>query len=105
MEYRIELSLRAERDIEEAFAYIHSDAPLNAVKWRRGLEAKLELLASMPTIFGAAPENRDSSKEVKQLVYGRYRILYSLEADVVFVLSIRHGARQFMKRDEIDEIE
>ncbi|MCH8829097.1 MAG: type II toxin-antitoxin system RelE/ParE family toxin [Planctomycetes bacterium] len=105
MEYRIELSSRAERDIEESFAYIHSDAPLNAVNWRRGLEAKLGLLARMPTIFGAAPENRDSSRDAKQFIYGRYRILYTVEADVVFVLSIRHGARQFMKPDEIDEIE
>ncbi len=105
IEYRIELSSRAERDIEESFAYIHADAPKNAVQWRHGLETKLEMLSRMPTIFGTAPENRDSSREIRQLIYGNYRILYTLEPDVVFILSVRHGARQFMNRDEIDEIE
>ena len=63
------------------------------------------MLSRMPTIFGTAPENRDSSREIRQLIYGNYRILYTLESDVVFILSVRHGARQFMNRDEIDEIE
>lgn len=84
--------------------HIHSDAPSNAVGWRRGLESKFDILSRTPTIFGFAPENRDSAKEIRQLIYGRYRILYTVQADVVFILSIRHGARQFLKRDEIDEI-
>ncbi len=105
MEYRIELSARAERDIEAAFAYIHADAPSNGVNWRRGLQSKLEILSRTPTIFGQAPESRDSAGEIQQLIYGRYRILYTVESQVVYILSIRHGARQFMNRDEIDEIE
>jgi plasmid stabilization system protein ParE len=33
MAYRVEVSRRAERDIEEAFEYIHTRAPLNAIRW------------------------------------------------------------------------
>ena len=105
MEYQIELSSRAQRDIEMSFSRIHDDAPINAVNWRRGLETKLQLLTRMPTVFGAAPENRDSASEIRQLIYGRYRILFTIEAESVFVLTIRHGARQFLKPGEIDQIE
>lgn len=37
MEYKVELSLRAERDLEEAFDYIRGDSPSNAVNWRKRL--------------------------------------------------------------------
>jgi acetyltransferase-like isoleucine patch superfamily enzyme len=41
MAYRVETSRRAERDIEEAFEYIYSRSPINAIRWREGLERRL----------------------------------------------------------------
>ena len=97
MRYRIELSRRAECDSEEAFLYIRERAPLNAVRWRHGLEAKLRVLERMPASFALAPENQDTTIEVRQLLYGRYRILYTIRGSTVFVLTVRHGARRFMR--------
>lgn len=91
MEYRVELSRRAERDSEEAFLHIRQRAPLNTVRWRHGLEAKLRVLERMPEWFALAPENQDTSIEVRQLLYGRYRILYTVRGSTVFV---RRGSRR-----------
>ena len=104
MKYQIELSRRAECDVEEAFLYIRKRSPLNAVRWRQGLEAKLRVLERMPESFACAPENQDSVIEVRQLLYGRYRILYTLRDSLVFVLTVRHGARQFMTAEELENI-
>jgi plasmid stabilization system protein ParE len=105
MALKIELSSRAKRDIEDAFEYIRADSPGNAVRWRRRLEEKLKRLARMPEAFGFAPENHDAQSDVRQLLFGRYRILYTLRRDHVFVLTVRHGARLFLTGEEIDSIE
>lgn len=99
------MSRRAERDIEDAFEYIHADAPVNAVRWRRGLEDRLRILERSPEAFGFAPENHDAKALVRQLLYGRYRILYTVRGQAVFVLTVRHGARQFLTAREVDSID
>lgn len=104
MEYQVELSRRAESDIEEAFLYIQERAPRNAVLWRDGLEAKLRVLERMPESFALAPENQDTTIEVRQLLYGRYRILYTVRGLTVFVLTVRHGARQFMAAEDLEAL-
>jgi hypothetical protein len=45
-----------------------------------------------------APENREAPAEVRQLLYGRrphvYRVLFTINDRVVYVLHIRHGRRR-----------
>ena len=105
MEYRVEISRRAARDIEEAFAYIHADSPANAVQWRRRLEQEIDLPQKTPEAFGFAPENWAARAVVRQHLFGRYRILYTVQEQTVVVLTIRHGARRFLTGREVDSIE
>ena len=58
----------------------------------------------MAESFACAPENQDTKIEVRQLLYGRYRILYTVRGSVVFVLTVRHGARQLMTAEELETI-
>ena len=55
-------------------------------------------LAEFPERCPIAPENARFNFEVRQLLYGRkprlYRILFTIEADTVHVLHIRHGRRK-----------
>lgn len=57
----------------------------------------------MPGSFELAPESQDATIEVRQLLYGRYRILYTVRGSTVFVLTVRHGARQFMALEELED--
>jgi plasmid stabilization system protein ParE len=104
MDYEIELSRRAARDIDAIFSRIHADAPLNAKRWRSGLNQKLELLTHSAHRFGLAPENNDSRREVRQLMFGQYRILYTVDGVTAYVMTIRHGARQFLTGRQIDRL-
>jgi plasmid stabilization system protein ParE len=104
MAFTVEFSFRARGDIEEIADYIAADAPKYSARWRQRLLAKLWLLTSMPTACGLAPEDEVSGREIRQLLFGTYRVLFTIEGSRVLVLPVRHGARRFLTQDETDEI-
>ncbi len=105
MAYTVEFSARARQDIDAIVAYIQADSPVNATRWRQRLELKMSALRMMPEACGAAPESDRSRREVRQLLFGQYRVLFTIEDGTVFVLTIRHGARRFLAEDELESIE
>jgi hypothetical protein len=56
----------------------------------------------LPRRCPIAPENDDFDVEVRQLLYGEFRVLFTVEDDVVRVLHVRHGARRFLTPDELE---
>jgi toxin ParE1/3/4 len=104
MAFTVEFSFRARRDIEEIAAYIAADSPKHSWRWRQRLQAKLRSLTTMPSACGLAPEDEVSGREIRQLLFGAYRVLFTIDGTRVFILTVRHGARRFMAQDDIDEI-
>ena len=99
MDFRIELSDQAQRDIAGIYDWLRSQqAGPAGERWFVALRAAIDSLASLPLRCPLAPEARDSPVEVRQLFYGRrpdvYRILFGIEGHVVQVLHIRHGRRR-----------
>jgi plasmid stabilization system protein ParE len=74
MEYRVDLSPRALADIDGIVGHIHENSP-------------------------------HCSFEVRQTFVGRYRVLFTIrdEDALVYVLTVRHGARREMPPDELRE--
>lgn len=70
-----------------------------------GSRKKLISLTTMPEACGLAPENHHTLCEVRQLLFGQYRILFTIRDHTVFLLSIRHGARKEITGDELDTTE
>ncbi len=105
MAFTIEFSNRARNDIHDIVKYIQQDSPAAATKWRRKLHAKLRILRTTATSFGMAPENEFTRGDVRHLLFGQYRILYVVRDEMAFILTIRHGARQFMSGTDIDEVD
>ena len=61
-----------------------------AVKWYNEIDASLPMLLSrFPEGFPTAPENVDLGVEMRQLVLGRYRILFVIKGDSVRVMHLR----------------
>jgi plasmid stabilization system protein ParE len=99
MDFRVELSDQAQRDIATIYDWLQSQYAGDAGgRWFLALRAAVASLTNLPTRCPLAPENRDSPAEVRHLLYGRrphvYRILFAIEGDVVRVLHIRHGRRK-----------
>ena len=107
MAYTIRLSERAYADIATIVAYIQGDSPQNASRWRTGLLERIASLDFSPRGGALAPEDEYTPFEVRQALFGRYRILFTIKDDerTVYVLTVRHGARQFMSGEELAEIE
>jgi hypothetical protein len=57
--------------------------------------------------FGFAPENRKVAIELRQFLFGRkpnvYRVIFTIEPEVVRVLRIRRGQRRFLTRREFED--
>ncbi len=61
-----------------------------ATKWYNEIEAFIaRRLSSMPEGCSVAPEDTGLDIEIRQLIFGRYRILFSIHHDRVLVLHIR----------------
>lgn len=105
MAFSVEFSFRARHDVEEIAAYIAADSPVHSARWRTRFEEKLRSLTRMPTACGLAPEDEVSGREIRQLLFGNYRALFTVQDQRVFILTVRHGARRFVTADELNSIE
>jgi plasmid stabilization system protein ParE len=99
MAYAVELTLRAERDLDDLYEYLSAEQSAVARRWFNGLEKAIFTLERFPRRCPRAPEARRASRPLRQLFYGNrpdvYRILYEIDEprQIVWVLTIRHGAR------------
>jgi plasmid stabilization system protein ParE len=106
MAYRCELTRRALRDAEEAYAWMAQDAPRRAARWYEGLFARIRTLEENPRRCPLASESEAVGQEIRQLLYGRrrgvYRILFVIRGEeVVRVLAVWHSARQPLPPDTL----
>ena len=82
----------------EIAEYISFDNPTAAQKWIDTIFEKVEALKTSNKIGRIVPEIE--REEIRELLYGNYRIIYRLERSSVSILTIRHG-KQILPEDEI----
>ncbi len=96
MAYRVSLSERVLRELDDIYGEIGVTESAGAARWFTRLQDTIQLLAAAPRMGKPA---RDA-KGVREIIYGKkphfYRVLYEVDdtAKTVSVLSIRHGKRQ-----------
>jgi toxin ParE1/3/4 len=89
---RIIWTERALRRLQELHDYIARDQPINARRVIHRLLARTEQLTRQPRSGRTVPEYDDAT--MRELIDAPYRIVYRIDADTVYVLSVRHGAEQ-----------
>jgi len=98
MAYLVELTLRAERDLEYLYQRIAADDSTAAARWFNGLEEAIYTLERLPRRCPVAPESRKTRRRLRHLLYGAkrdvYRVIYEIDEPhkLVQVLTIRHSA-------------
>jgi plasmid stabilization system protein ParE len=103
MTYRVETSVRAEHDGNAILEWLNAQGAGGAGRrWFLALEDAIASLGEFPERCPLAPENREFPFEVRQLLYGKkphvYRILFTVEGDLVRVLHLRHSRRNPFSR-------
>ncbi len=99
--YRVLVAAPAEVEIEAAYLFIRRDSPEHAARWRRGLLEAAKSLCVHPNRCRLAPESGGFEYEIRQLIYGNYRLLFTVRGTTVVILHVRHGARRPMDPDEV----
>ena len=77
----------------EAATYIARDTPIAARRWVDGLFAAAGTLSRLPERGRLVPELRRA--DIRELLFGDYRIVYRVEARRVAILTVRHLRRRF----------
>ena len=81
----------------EIAEYIARDNPSAARIWIETLFDKVELLKSSPKSGRVVPETH--REDIRELIYGNYRIIYRVEKNKISVLTVRHG-KQILPLEE-----
>ena len=98
MAYLVELTRRAERDLDYLYQRISADDSTAAARWFNGLERAIYTLERFPRRCPAAPESKKAKRRLRHLLYGAkrdvYRVIYEIDEPhkIVRVLTIRHTA-------------
>ncbi len=84
--------------VTEIAEYIAIDNPTAAQNWVEQLFNMVKILKSSPKISRVVPEL--AREEIREILYGNYRIIYHCSVQMVSILTIRHG-KQILPIDEI----
>jgi toxin ParE1/3/4 len=93
--------LAVQRVYENA-EYIARDRPLAAEEWVEGVFAAVERLKEFP--FSGREVEEVRRKEIREVVFGRHRIIHRVEAERVIILTVRHQ-RQLLDESELEVTE
>jgi plasmid stabilization system protein ParE len=95
---RVNVSRRLERDLEAIIDRIALDSPLRAEKFRDDVVRIVLGLGSLPLRAPLVPEKSLAGQGYRHLIFGDYRIIFSVGDDVVWAVRVIHGARLLRKR-------
>jgi plasmid stabilization system protein ParE len=98
MEFRVDLTPRAQQDLDRIYDWAVSSAPLAGQRWFERFENNILSLSNFPKRCLAEPKLSSQRRTVRMLVFGttrnKYRVYFTIRAEAVIVLHIRHGARR-----------
>lgn len=91
--YKIHLTRNGQDDLERIFFYIAADNINNAKKFILELEEKIYSLDTSPERCPYIPENIFFGTSYRHLIHGKYRVIYKIGNDSVYILRVVHGSK------------
>lgn len=93
IKFRVRISETAESDLVEAWRFISEESPEAAMNFVLQLEKQVSTLENFPARCPLISENDLMGTQYRHLIHGDYRIIFRIEAKVVYVVRIFHAAR------------
>jgi plasmid stabilization system protein ParE len=88
--YKVIIEPSAHQDLRQSYLWGTEEWDVaQAKKWLREIRKAAMSLSSLPERHPIAPESDEFNEEVRQLVYGRYRILFTIRQKTVYILHCR----------------
>lgn len=83
--------------VNEIADYIAADNMKAAQAWVDEVFEKVEMLEAFPSSGRIVPElNR---KDIREIIFGNYRIIYQKTTDVISILTVRHFKQRLPLKD------
>jgi toxin ParE1/3/4 len=76
MAYLVELTIRAEQDLDHIYELISADDSAAAALWFYGLETAIYTLRALPRRCPIIPESKKAKHGLRHLLYGSKRDVY-----------------------------
>lgn len=94
--YRVVFDPDARDEALAAAEYIALEAPLNAIRWYRGLEKAIKSVEYMPNRCAIARETEFLGVELRNYIYKSHRIIFRVfeKTRTVRILHVRHASRR-----------
>jgi plasmid stabilization system protein ParE len=106
MAFQVRITKTAKAEIDTVYSWLRQRNSVYADKWFRELMDTIATLQEKPLRCTLAPENDALTEEIRQLIYGKsrnkYRILFAIREDTVFVLHVRHSSQAPLIGEEVD---
>jgi plasmid stabilization system protein ParE len=103
--YHVQLTARAEADLDEILQGIQAQASTVLASWHSRMMSQIQTLSRLPHRCSIASEASDVGCELRELLFGKrrgcYRILFTIGSDTVTVLHIRRAARGAVTADDL----
>lgn len=102
MDFRVVLSPKAKEDADAILTWLHTEqAGETGLRWFHRLGKAIRSLSYMPARCRVANESASVGFEMRQLLFRTrfniYRILFMIMDNVVYVVGIRHGRRNYLQ--------
>lgn len=97
--FKVDVPQEVLDEIEHYVDVIAQDSVQNAVEWYLNIKKTIETLDQFPARCPYADENIFHDYEIRNLIFGNYRILFRIESKTVQILHVKHGR---MKRRPIN---
>jgi plasmid stabilization system protein ParE len=94
MKYKVRITHEAKQEIQALCNYIAQDSPEASQRWRRAIRERILGLQNFPLRHAFASEAEALGIPLHQMVFGSYRVLYTVTEREVIVWGVRHGARR-----------
>ena len=89
--YSVRFEDSAQSDVRQSYDWgCRAWGKRKAQQWARELRSEiLKQLATLPAGFPLASENSEFDEEIRQMIVGRYRVLFTIKGRTVHVLHVR----------------
>jgi plasmid stabilization system protein ParE len=103
MTFTVKLSDLAIQNIEEAYQWVQETNPGALDEWFSEVMKALQSLKKLPYRCSRIPEADEFDEEIRQLIYQKYRFIFTLRDNTVYVLAVRHTSRKPLERQDLEE--
>jgi plasmid stabilization system protein ParE len=100
MAFQVIVRPQARSDIAAAMRWLAGNSLPAAARWRTGLLQIVDKLETDPTHYPEADEAGELGVDLRQLLYGRRRNMFTIDGQTVNVLRVRHAAQDWLTLDD-----